>query len=41
MQRCNKVRFLYKYSVFGKVSHWEEEGGQGGAGWALIRRWAN
>ena len=47
MQRCNKVRFLYKYSVseensvFGEVSHWEEEGGgvgrRKGAGWALIR----
>ena len=37
MQRCNKVRFLYKYSVpeensvFGEVSHWEEEGGGVGA----------
>ena len=37
MQRCNKVRFLYKYSVpeensvFGEVSHWEEEGGRVGA----------
>ena len=35
MQRCNKVRFLYKYSVpkensvFREVSHWEEEGGGG------------
>ena len=45
MQRCNKVRFLYKYSVpeensvFGEVSHWEEEGGAGWGGWALIRGW--
>ena len=42
MQRRNKVRFLYKYSVpeensvFGEVSHWEEEGGRGGAGGRLF-----